>query len=49
MEVLGEGGAGGTVKKAKKPYMSSGAWGINSRYQLMISSACSISQNIGPA
>ena len=45
----GKGGAGGTVRKAKKPLMSSGASVMNSRYQRSTSPACSSGQSIGPA
>ena len=33
----GNGGAGGTVMKAKKPLISSGAWTMNSRYHFIMS------------
>jgi hypothetical protein len=45
----GKGGPGGTVRNAKKPLISSGAWAMNSRYHFMMSGASSISHNIGPA
>ena len=45
----GNGGAGGTVRKAKKPPSSSGAFRMNSRYQRISSGALSSDQNIGPA
>ena len=50
MEMLpGNGGPGGTVMKAKKPLISSGACTMNSRYHFMMSAASSISQSMGPA
>ena len=37
----GKGGPGGTVRKAKKPLSSSGAWAMKSRYQRSTSAAWS--------
>src|SRR3984885_9040710 len=45
----GKGGAGGTVRKAKNPLISSGAWTMNSRYHFITSEAWSRCHNIGPA
>src|SRR5881394_3851838 len=45
----GNGGAGGTVRKAKKPFRSSGAEGIRSRYHFITSAVSLNSYSIGPA
>src|ERR671921_1757839 len=45
----GKGATAGTVRKAKKPLSSSGALGMNSRYQRSTSAERSSGQSIGPA
>src|SRR5580704_3857297 len=45
----GKGGPGGTVIIAKKPFISSGACVMNSRYHFITSAASSKFQSIGPA
>src|SRR5438445_9273133 len=45
----GKGGPGGTVIKAKKPFKSSGAVGITSRYHFNTSALSLNSYSIGPA
>ena len=45
----GKGGPGGTLIIAKKPFISSGACMMNSRYHFITSAASSKFQSIGPA